>query len=287
MHAGRPIPRSEDCAVSSGSSPTWLRSIRVTVEAASRAKRRTGAHRRRRGRGTRSSPGARTAFSGREEADQVGRVPAASDSRRGTPTRSMPERAGRILADVTRGARQHGRATSSARSCLAGVAAILLLAACQAVPAPPASPAATAMAVWLPNITDPIPEVVAKRTPLPFCGLLIGARLSPARTCLLEAQAGGRPAEAVMDLVRADRNTVLIVRTVPGQGIETIYALQAPGFPRLWERQRCRSIHETDDGKGLAPRDCSPLEWVAGGSRGPTGASMGPRVSARQPAAAA
>jgi hypothetical protein len=114
-----------------------------------------------------------------------------------------------------------------------------------AAPTPTTPPAST---VWLPPWAgDDVPEAVAQRTALPFCGVeRQGLRLMPfvdpvVRSCFLEALRGGQAAEFARIQATTEGDPVAtIYRHEPGIGILVLIdsTQDAYGTP-VWTRTRC------------------------------------------------
>ncbi len=118
---------------------------------------------------------------------------------------------------------------------------------------------------WVPEDAS-VPVAVSARAPLPLCGVT-GAVPPPAVAgCALDAFQRGAPAEMVMDYMSsATRRFVLILRVLPGEGVDIITGIFPQGRPWLWEITRCEGIHaSTVESTSIAPEACGPLMPIGG-----------------------
>ena len=107
------------------------------------------------------------------------------------------------------------------------------------------------------GFTEPMPDWVANRNPLPACGTEdLRAGGDPdvaARTCLLDAYLAGRGAELIfIDLNELGAPITSYVRVHENGTIETFMDMPGDG-PGSWERFRCEHLVPAVEARGPLP----------------------------------
>ena len=115
---------------------------------------------------------------------------------------------------------------------------------------------------WVPqHYPGPIPDSVAGRDPVAFCGVDGGAPADPARACLEWALKTRGIVEIATDNQTTDGwRIATIVRTTPRGGGEITFLTDPANSPPLWERQQCDRIIVRADGVEID--GCGPLTRI-------------------------
>jgi hypothetical protein len=136
------------------------------------------------------------------------------------------------------------------RGATAGMVTLLAVAACGGAP--------IAAQRWDPPVPGPLPDVVAQRLPLPFCGVATNAR-DPVLRCLVEALRARQPAEVGIIAGQDAGDEVGVVRLLPDMTVELLFY-----GDDHWRRGTCRTLVEEEPPAIINVTDCTdPVDLTA------------------------
>ena len=122
---------------------------------------------------------------------------------------------------------------------VAASAAVFAVAALlQAAPRPAAPPMR-----WSPPVADPVPDVLARREPLPFCGVAEGGSEERVYRCLQDAVEAHRAAEAGVVGTSDFGQRITIIRLLADSSVELFFLgeLETEGHDG-WLLVRCGAL---------------------------------------------